>query len=70
MPASARRSTPALTVLAIGASISGCNLDSNFSDLGEKLLDPDVQGFDIPGQRLLAGAHFDLSVQADAAGVR
>lgn len=70
MPASARRLTPALTILAIGASIFGCNLDSNFSDLGEKLLNPDVQGFDIPGQRLLSGAHFDLSVQADAAGVR
>lgn len=70
MPASARRLTPALTILAIGASISGCNLDSNFSELGEKLLNPDVQGFDIPGQRLLSGPHFDLSVQADAAGVR
>ncbi len=57
-------------MLAIGASISACNLDSNFSDLGEKLLNPDVQGFDIPGQRLLSGAHFDLSVQPDAAGVR
>jgi len=57
-------------LVAVGFSISGCNLDSNFGDLGEKLLDPDVQGLDIPGQRLLAGPHFDLSIQADEAGAR
>jgi hypothetical protein len=57
-------------LVAVGFSIWGCNLDSNFGDLGEKLLDPDVQGLDIPGQRLLAGPHFDLSIQADEAGAR
>jgi hypothetical protein len=57
-------------LVAVGFCISGCNLDSNFGDLGEKLLDPDVQGLDIPGQRLLAGPHFDLSIQADEAGAR
>jgi hypothetical protein len=59
-----------LKLLAMGVSIYGCNLDSNFSDLGEKLLDPDVQGFDTPGKRLLEGPYFDLSIQADAAGAR
>jgi hypothetical protein len=55
---------------AIGLGISGCNLDSNFSDLGEKLLDPDVQGLDVPGQRMLEGPHFDLSIQANEVGAR
>lgn len=59
-----------LKLLAVGVSISGCSLDTNFSDLGEKLLNPDVQGFDAPGQRWLAGPHFDLSIQNDAAGAR
>jgi hypothetical protein len=59
-----------LNLLAIGVGISGCNLDSNFSDLGEKLLDPDVQGFDTPGKQLLVGPYFDLSIQADADGAR
>ena len=59
-----------LNLLAIGVGISGCNLDSNFSDLGEKLLDPDVQGFDTPGKQLLTGPYFDLSIQADADGAR
>lgn len=48
----------------------GCNLDSNFGDLGEKLLDPDVQGFDAPGVRLLEGPYFDLDVQANETGAR
>ncbi|MEO8180161.1 MAG: hypothetical protein ABI895_15100 [Deltaproteobacteria bacterium] len=59
-----------LKLLAVGVSICGCNLDSNFSDLGEKLLDPDVQGFDTPGQRWLSGPYFDLSQQSDADGTR
>ena len=58
------------SLLAIGVGISGCNLDSNFSDLGEKLLNPDVQGFDTPGKQLLAGPYFDLSIQADPDGGR
>ena len=59
-----------LNLLAIGVGISGCNLDSNFTDLGEKLLNPDVQGFDTPGKQLLTGPYYDLSIQADAAGAR
>jgi hypothetical protein len=61
---------PFLKLLAVGVSISGCNLDSNFSDLGEKLLNPPVQGFDTPGQRWLSGPYFDLSIQSDADGAR
>lgn len=57
-------------LIAIGFGISGCHLDSNFSDLGGKLLNPDVAGLDVPGQRLVSGVHFDLSTQADAAGGR
>ncbi len=54
----------------MGMGWAGCGLDSNFSDLGEKLLDPDLQGLDTPGQQLLSGAHFDLGIQADEAGER
>lgn len=60
----------ALPSLALCCAIYGCNLDSNFGDLGEKLLDPDVQGFNIPGQRLLEGAHFDLRIDLDETGTR
>jgi hypothetical protein len=69
-PSLGRRLCSNLKVLAVGVGISGCNLDSNFSDLGEKLLDPDVQGFDTPGKRLLEGPYFDLSIQADGDGAR
>jgi hypothetical protein len=54
----------------MGLGIAGCSLDSNFSDLGEKLLDPNVQGLDAPGKRILAGPHFDLSIQPDEDGSR
>jgi hypothetical protein len=57
-------------LLACVIYCSGCNLDNNFSDLGEKLLDPDVQGLNVPGERLLSGPHFDLSIQADETGAR
>jgi hypothetical protein len=56
--------------LALCASISGCGLDSNVGDLANTLLDPPVQGFDVPGQRLLEGPHYDLDIQADEAGAR
>jgi hypothetical protein len=69
-PSAAGTQHALLNLLAIGLGISGCNLDSNFSDLGEKLLDPDVQGFDTPGKQLLIGPYFDLSIQADAEGAR
>ncbi len=29
-----------------------------------------MQGFDVPGQRLLAGPHYDLDIQADESGAR
>lgn len=48
--------------------MTGCGLDSNFGDLGEKLLDPDVQGLEVPGQRLVSGPHTDLSVRQDLSG--
>jgi hypothetical protein len=57
-------------LIAIGFGISGCHLDSNFSELGGKLLNPDVAGLDVPGQLLVPGVHFDLSTQADSGGGR
>jgi hypothetical protein len=60
----------ALGVIGVAIGSSGCNLDNNFSDLGEKLLDPEVQGLNVPGERLLTGPHFDLSIQADDTGAR
>lgn len=55
--------------LALAALASGCDLGS-FGELGEKLLDPDVQGLDLPGERWLAGAHVDLGMQANEDGSR
>lgn len=40
------------------------------ADLGGKLLDPDVQGFEVPGQLLLAGPHYNLDIQANEDGAR
>lgn len=59
----------ALTLLLLGAS-SACELGANFGDLGEQLLDPDVQGIDAPGKRWVAGPHFDLNILADQSGKR
>jgi hypothetical protein len=60
-----------LKALLVAAAIfgSGCDLDG-FGDLGEKLLDPDVQSLDVPGERWLEGPHFDLSIQANEDGSR
>jgi hypothetical protein len=52
------------------SSLCACDLGANFGDLGEQLLDPDVQGIDAPGKRWVAGPHFDLSVLTDESGRR
>lgn len=70
MPVSGR--PRAARALALGAllGLSGCELGANFGDLGEQLLDPAVQGIDAPGQRWVAGPHFDLNVLRDQTGKR
>jgi hypothetical protein len=50
--------------------LCACELGANFGDLGEQLLDPDVQGIDAPGKRWVAGPHFDLNILADQTGKR
>lgn len=50
--------------------LGGCELGANFGDLGESLLDPDVQSIDAPGKRWVAGPHFDLSVLEGQGGKR
>jgi hypothetical protein len=52
------------------AALFGCELGANFGDLGEQLLDPEIQGIDAPGQRFVEGAHFDLNVLSDESGKR
>lgn len=47
---------------------TGCGLDSNFADLGETLLSPDIQGFNLPGQQVLSGPHSALRTLQDADG--
>lgn len=72
MPGLAAARWPTLarcSLLALACITSGCDLGS-YGDLGEKLLDPDLQGLDVPGERWLEGAHFDLRIQADADGSR
>jgi hypothetical protein len=59
-----------VSLLCLLASVTGCELGANFGDLGEQLLDPDVQGIDAPGQRWIAGPHFDLNVLMDERGKR
>lgn len=68
--AAARCSTAARCfLLALAGATWGCDLGS-FGDLGEKLLDPEVQGLDVPGERWLTGAHYDLRMPADENGSR
>jgi hypothetical protein len=64
-----RRAASALSIGALLA-LSACELGANFGDLGEQLLDPAVQGIDAPGQRWVAGPHFDLNVLRDQTGKR
>jgi hypothetical protein len=56
----------ALTALGLCA----CELGANFGDLGEKLLDPDVQSIDAPGHRWVKGPHYNINVLADQDGKR
>jgi hypothetical protein len=51
-------------------ALAGCELGANFGDLGEQLLDPEIQGVDAPGQRFVEGPHFDLNVLPDETGKR
>jgi hypothetical protein len=51
-------------------SAAACELGANFGELGEQLLDPDVQGVDAPGRRWVEGPHFDLNVLEDQRGKR
>ena len=55
----------ALLSLVAGLGIAGCNLDSNFSGLGDSLLDPDAQGIESPGRLLVAGEHTGLRLVDD-----
>jgi hypothetical protein len=47
-----------------------CGLDSNFADVGERILNPEVQALDVPGERLLQGVHDNLRIAADSEGTR
>lgn len=70
--APARRALAASLAL-VGVLLPGlcaCELGANFGDLGEQLLDPDVQGIDAPGKRWVAGPHFDLNILSDQSGKR
>lgn len=53
-----------------GLGIFGCNLDTNFSGLGESLLDPEPQAIETPGQRLQAGERFGHQVVSSETGNR
>jgi len=57
-------------LLALAAAVTGCDLGANYGDLGEQLLDPDVQGMDAPGDRWVEGPHYNLNVLADQDGKR
>lgn len=66
--ASRLRAVLVLSSAAFG--LGACELGANFGDLGEQLLDPDVQGIDAPGKRWVAGPHFDLNILSDQTGKR
>jgi len=72
LPIPARRAlVPSLALVgSLLPSLCGCELGANFGDLGEQLLDPDVQGIDAPGKRWVAGPHFDLNILSDQSGKR
>jgi hypothetical protein len=64
------RAARALGLAGLLGSLAACELGANFGDLGEQLLDPEIQGIDAPGQRFVEGAHFDLSVVPNEEGKR
>lgn len=47
-----------------------CQLDSNFAELGESILDPEVRAIDAPGEQLLAGSYDGLRVRLGPDDVR
>jgi hypothetical protein len=67
---SAARAARALCLGCLCLGSVACELGANFGDLGEQLLDPDVQGVDAPGRRWLEGPHFDLNILQDQRGKR
>jgi hypothetical protein len=56
--------------LVAGLGIAGCNLDSNLSGIGKSLLDPDAQGVESPGRRLMEGPHYNLRLVRSETGER
>lgn len=50
--------------------LAGCDLGENFGDLGQQLLDPEVQGVETPGRRWVEGPHYNLKQLADEDGKR
>lgn len=51
-------------------TILACQLDSNFAEFGESILDPDVRGIDAPGEQLLAGSYRGLRVRSGPEEIR
>jgi hypothetical protein len=51
-------------------ALAACELGANFGELGEQLLDPEVQAIDAPGRRWVEGPHFDLNIIEDQSGKR
>jgi hypothetical protein len=66
----APRPTRGLALVASCLGLAACELGANFGDLGEQLLDPDVQAVDAPGRRWVEGPHFDLNIIEDQNGKR
>lgn len=64
------RRAAALALAGAALALPACELGANFGDLGEQLLDPDIQSIDAPGRRWLEGVHFDLRQLADRNGKR
>src|SRR5688572_14290695 len=60
----------AMVSLVAGLGIAGCNLDSNLSGIGKSLLDPDAQGIESPGRRLMEGPHYNLRLVRTEDGER
>jgi hypothetical protein len=69
-PSKRARASRSALLGVLCVSLAACELGANFGDLGEQLLDPDVQGVDAPGRRWVEGPHFDLNVLEDQTGKR
>lgn len=59
-----------LLALAVGATVSGCNLADNLGDLGDSLLNPDAELLEVPGRQLAHGhySHLELDGSLDSGG--